>query len=152
MPAAGLEPAIYEFRREKNQAKNISATFDWDKRQIVSRHEGKTENFDLPRGTLDRVSAMYQFMFSAPRSAEVVTWMSQGKKAEQYRYRKVDESAVAIGDMHFETVHYARESKPGESKAELWLAKDRYYLPVRMAFEDSNGMALEQSLVGLHTE
>ena len=150
--SAGLEPALYEFRREKNQAKNLSASFDWDKKQIISRHEGKTENFELPAGTLDRVSAMYQFMFKEPRTSEVITWMSQGKKAEQYRYMKQGEPVMTIGETRYPTVHYARETKPGESRAQLWLAKDRYFIPVKMVFEDSHGIALEQSLVTLHVE
>jgi len=149
---AGLEPARYEFRREKNQAKNLTAQFDWEKKQITSRHDGKTEIFDLPAGTLDRVSSMYQFMFKEPRAAEVITWMSQGKKAEQYRYLKQGEPVLTVGESRFPTVHYAREAQPGESHAQLWLAKDRHFIPVRMVFEDSHGVALEQSLVTLHVE
>jgi hypothetical protein len=150
--STGLEPAQYEFRREKDQAKNLTAIFDWDRQQIVSQHDGKSENFDLPRGTLDRVSAMYQFMFNAPKTPEVLTWMSQGKKAERYVYRKQGEPVLTIGGTRYPTVHYAREAQPGESHAELWLAKNMHYLPVRMVFEDSHGLALEQSLVSLTTE
>lgn len=149
---AGLEPARYEFKREKNQAKNLVAQFDWEKKQIISQHDGKTEVFDLPVGTQDRVSAMYQFMFKPPQTAEVISWMSQGKKAEQYHYLKQGEPVVSIGDSRFPSVHYARETKPGESRAQLWLAKDRNHIPVRMAFEDSHGIALEQSLVSLRVQ
>lgn len=149
---AGLEPALYEFRREKNQAKNLSATFDWEKKQIFSRHDGKTESFDLPAGTLDRVSAMYQFMFREPRTAEVITWMSQGKKAERYRYLKQGDAEVVVGETRFSTVHYARDAQPGESRAQLWLARDRHYIPVKMVFEDSHGVSLEQLLVSLQVE
>jgi hypothetical protein len=143
----GLAPMRYEFKRERDSQKNVSAEFDWTARQIVSRHGGVTEVFALPSGTLDRVSAMYQFMFSAPKADVVVTWMSQGKKAEQYRYRRVGEDVVRVGGRDLATVRFAREAKAGESKAELWLARDFNYLPTKMVFEDTNGLVLEQTLV-----
>lgn len=149
--AGGLEPTAYEFRREKNPNKNINAQFDWAAHRIVSSHNDTTENFDLPAGTLDRVSAMYQFMFAAPRGEQVTTWMSQGKRAEQYVYRKRGESQLRVGDKQFATVHYARDAQAGESRAELWLAKDQFFLPVRMVFDDGN-VSLEQTLVALSTQ
>ncbi|HEX4857993.1 MAG TPA: DUF3108 domain-containing protein [Usitatibacteraceae bacterium] len=147
--AAGLEPEVFESRRERNPARNVRAVFDWAGRQIVSTHDNRTENFDLPAGTLDRISAFYQFMFVAPRGDSVTTWMSQGKKAEQYRYLKRGDDRFVLGNEQLSTVHYVRESVPGDPKAELWLARDRHNLPVRMIFEDSNGMTLEQTLVSL---
>ena len=149
---AGLKPNSYEFTRRDNQKKNISAAYDWDKQQIHSHHSGEDEVFDLPMGTQDRASAMYQFMFNIPRSTEVSLWMSQGKKAEQYRYLKIDEPVLTINNELFATVYYARDARQGESKAHLWLAKDRYYLPVKIVFEDAHGASLEQLLVALHTE
>ena len=150
--SSGIEPALYEFKRQRDSRKNLSSRFDWEKGKILCDHEGQIEPFDLPRGTLDRVSAMYQFMFNAPRTAEVLVRMSQGKQSEQYRYVKQGEPSVKIGDSEYATVHYVRDAKPGESRAELWLAKDRHYLPVRMVFEDSHGISLEQSLVTLDIE
>jgi hypothetical protein len=77
--------------------------------------------------------------------------MSQGKKAERYRYFKQGEPTVEIGEHRYATVHFVRDAKAGESKAQLWLARDHHYLPVRMLFEDTRGLALEQQLVSLQT-
>ncbi len=145
--AAGLEPALYEFRRQSNGAKNISARFDWNVHQIFSQQSSRTESFELPAGTMDRISAMYQFMFNAPRDSRVHTWVSNGKQAELYHYRKKGEPALQIGGQLLATVHYERESEPGRPRAQLWLAKDHHYLPVRAIFEDSRGLSLEQTLV-----
>ncbi len=148
----GLEPASYQLKRQNDQTKNISATFERDKNKIVSHHHNKTEHFDLPAGTVDRISAMYQFAFDAPLTPEVTFWMSQGKEAEQYRYRKQGEPVIKVGDTTFATVHYVRDSAPGRSQAQLWLAKNRYFLPVKMIFQDSHGLELEQTLVDLQTQ
>ena len=150
--AKGLEPASYQLKRQNDQSKNISATFERDKSKIISHHHNKTETFDLPPGTVDRISAMYQFAFDAPLTPEVTFWMSQGKEAEQYRYRKRGEPVIKVGDATFPTVHYVRDSAPGRPQAQLWLAKNRYFLPVRMIFEDSHGLELEQTLVDLQTQ
>ena len=69
--ASGLKPNSYQFVRRNDQTKNISSTFDWNKHQLVSLRNGESESFELPTGTQDRVSAMYQFMFSIPRTIEV---------------------------------------------------------------------------------
>ena len=150
--ASGLRPDSYQFTRRNDQKKNISSVFEWDKQQIVSQHGGESEVFDLPVGTQDRISAMYQFMFNVPRTTEVSVWMSQGKKAERYRYRKLGEPALTVNQESIATVNYEREAKEGESKVNLWLAKRKYYLPVKIIFEDSHGASLEQMLVSLRSE
>jgi hypothetical protein len=147
----GLEPTRYELKRDNDATKHILATFDWSRQQIISTHNNSTESFVLPPGTLDRISAMYQFAFQEPRGDEVQIWMSQGKKAEKYRYIKQGEPFVDAGSQRYATVHFARDVQKGESRAQLWLAKDRFYLPVRMVFEDSRGLSLEQVLVSLQT-
>ena len=149
---AGLKPDSYQFARRNDQQKNISAVFAWGKHQIESRHNDESETFTLPEGTQDRISAMYQFMFNIPRATEVSVWMTQGKQAEQYRYRKVGESVLTVNKENFPTVYYAREAKAGESRVHLWLAKEKYFLPVKIVFEDANGGSLEQVLTALHTE
>ncbi len=152
--SGGLRPNSYHFTRRNNQKKNISAVFDWSKRQILSHHADEDEIFDLPASTQDRVSAMYQFMFNVPRAAEVSLWMSQGKTAELYRYRKMGAPTLLINKESIPTVYYAREAAAGESKVHLWLGtgKDKYYLPVKIVFEDEHGASLEQILVSLYTE
>ncbi len=147
----GLIPERYTFQRERDSQKNLVSVFDWPARQIVASvgGGGRQEAFELPEGTLDRISAMYQFMFQAPKAASVVAWMSQGKKAERYEYRRVGEESISIDGREFKSVRYARVARPGESHAELWLAADLHFLPVKMVFSDDKGLKLEQSLVSV---
>jgi Protein of unknown function (DUF3108) len=149
---AGLEPERYEYRRDRDAAKNLVATFDRMHSRIVSRFADRTENFDLPTGGMDRASAMYQFMFRAPSSETVNTWMSQGKKAEHYRYRLQGEATLHLAGRALRTVQFVRDAAEGESRAKMWLAADLHYLPVKMEFEDSGGLALEQTLVALSVQ
>ncbi len=144
--AAGLQPSLYDFSRKSDESKAVRAKFDYAKKQIFAEFEGRAETFDLPAGTQDRLSSLYQFMFSVPKAEKVKTWMSQGKRAEQYVYAKLGEETLTVNATQYATVHYKREAAPGESQAELWLAKDSHYMPVRIVFTDKKGTTLEQVL------
>lgn len=150
--AGGLQPARYESARESDPSRTLRATFNWEKNIMTSEHDGKTEQVSLQPGTQDRLSVMYQYMLSMPYSPEVRQWMSNGRSVEQYLYRKQADAALKTLAGDFDTVHYSRDAKPGEDKAELWLAKDRYFLPVRIVFEDRKGSRLDQTLVNLSTK
>ena len=146
----GLQPAAFEQVRA-DASRSTYAKFDWDKKDIVSLRNGNTETFDLPDGTQDRLSSMYQFMLAVPRTSQLTVWMSQGKRSEKYVYQKQGEPTIKtpIGD--FATVFYSRDAKEGESKSQLWLAKNKFHLPVRIIFEDKNG-AFEQVLASLSVQ
>ncbi|HET9472108.1 MAG TPA: DUF3108 domain-containing protein, partial [Usitatibacter sp.] len=78
--------------------------------------------------------------------------MSNGRKVELYTYRFVDEQALETPAGRFDTLHYERvTASPKESKAQVWLAKDRFNFPVRVVFDDPKGLRVEQVLVGLET-
>ena len=112
---------------------------------------GATETFDLPEGTQDRLSSMYQFMLAVPRTPQLTVWMSQGKRSEKYVYQKQGEPTIKTPVGDFATVFYARDTIAGESKSQLWLAKNKFHLPVRIIFEDKNG-AFEQVLASLSVQ
>jgi Protein of unknown function (DUF3108) len=147
---AGLQPLRYEYSRN-DPARNVRAAFDWGKKEIRSSHGSTEETFDLPESTQDRLSAMYQFMHAIPRTNSVTAWMSTGKKSERYVYVKKGEPTIKTNAGDFATVAYARDAQAGEAKAQLWLAKDRFHIPVRIIFEDKNG-AFEQVLSKLTYE
>jgi hypothetical protein len=78
--------------------------------------------------------------------------MSNGRKVDVYSYRLVNEERVSTPAGEFDTLHYERvTSSRKESRAEVWLAKDRHNFPVRVVFDNPSGLRLEQSLVALQT-
>jgi hypothetical protein len=145
----GLRPLAYAYRRA-DASRSVRARFDWKKSEIFSEHGDTHETFALPAHTQDRLSSMYQFMLNTPTTDLITTWMSTGKKSERYSYLKQGEPKVSTKAGEFATVHYVRDAHAGESRAELWLAKDHFYLPVRVAYTDKNG-SFEQVLTSLTT-
>ena len=151
--AAGLKPLHFDQRQAKDPKRDVDATFDWKRGTLVSIFGGKTREVELPDGTQDRISLMYQFMHLTPGAGPMSIAMSNGRKVEQYAYRFVEEARISTPAGEFETLHYARvNDDPKESRADVWLAKDRFNFPVRVVFDDPRGLRLEQSLLSLQVE
>ena len=153
--ANGLVPTSFSSKRKKESKRNFVSRFDWASGELIreSQRDGEVERetFELAKGTLDRLASMYQFMMLTPK-ANISTLMTQGKEAEPYRY--VRQGAVTLNTEagEYDALHYARDAKPGESKADVWLAKSKNHVPIRIIFEDSKGVKLEQSLISLALE
>ena len=151
--ASGFTPLVFASSRKNDISRNFTTRFYWAKNEMVREHptDGRMEQetFDLPPGTQDRLSAMYQFMVTSPGIQSVSTNMTQGKNAEKYIYLKQGEPKLTTPAGEFETIHYAREVKLGEAKAQMWLAKTKNFVPVRIIFEDNKGTVLEQTLIDL---
>jgi hypothetical protein len=150
--ARGLQPLEFIQRRQKDADDNIHATFDWNKGVMYSDFRGKNKTVVLPKETQDRLSLLYQFMNLAPREGEVVLPMSNGRNVQFYTYRLVEEVKLTTPAGEFQTLHYERvNTSEREPKAQVWLAKDRFNLPVRVTFDDSKGLRLEQTLIAIES-
>lgn len=151
--ASGFTPLLFASSRKNDTARNFTTRFFWKKNEMVREHQTdgriEQETFNLPPGTQDRLSAIYQFMVISPGKQVVSTNMTQGKNAEKYVYLKQGEPKLTTPAGEFETIHYARDVKQRESKAQMWLAKTKNFVPVRIIFEDSKGTLLEQTLIDL---
>lgn len=148
--AQGLQPLSFSQHRAKTDKGSVSATFDWEHGLMHSQSAGESKDVALPPRTQDRISVMYQFMNLTPGSETVTINMSNGRKVEAYTYRLLDEGPLATPAGEFQALHYERViTSANESRDEVWLARDRFNFPVRMLFDDSKGLRLEQTLVAL---
>ena len=146
----GLQPMEFEQKRAGDASRDIRATFDWDKGVMHSRYKGESREVALPQATQDRLSVMYQFMALLKPNPTVEMNMSNGRKVDRYTYRLVEEVRLATPAGEFDTVHYERVTATArESKAGVWLARDRFNIPVRVVFDDPRGLKLEQVLLQL---
>jgi hypothetical protein len=147
-----LQPLKFAETRVKDPQRSVNAVFDWEQGVLQSQFKGETSQVALPRETQDRLSMMYQFMNIAPRAGNFVIVMSNGRKVEHYTYRLVDEVRIKTPAGEFDTFHFARVTYgPKESRAEVWLAKERDNFPVKVVFDDPKGLRLEQDLVALQS-
>jgi len=149
---AGLQPLVFEQRRAGDPSRDIRATFDWKNRLLHSQYRGEAKDVELPPGTQDRLSILYQFMNLPPGEDRVHMHMSNGRKVELYTYVKTEEARLKTPAGDFETQRFERVTDgERQSKAQVWVAKDRFNIPVRIVFDDPNGLSLEQTLFELRT-
>jgi hypothetical protein len=147
----GLQPLVYEDLRT-NPGDSVRLTFDWAKHVLVTKRAGKEESEPLARGALDRLSFLYQFMWvNRPEGYKVE--MSGGRKLETFQFRKAGEPVLKTPAGTFETVHLERiRANDREDRAQIWLAKEKGNVPVRIWFESAAGIVLDQTIVELKTK
>jgi hypothetical protein len=146
--SAGLQPLEFVQRRTNDSKRDLKTNFAWDKGIVSTMLHGEKSQVSLPRDTQDRLSAMYQFLHLPSYGPTLAMPMVMGRRVDQYNYRLVDEGKVSTPAGEFETLHYTRVTeKPGDTKVDVWLAKDRFKFPVRAIFDDPKGFRLEQTLV-----
>lgn len=149
---SGLQPLHFEHHRGRRTDKKIVADFDWVKGQASYTHDGNTENAAIPTGMQDRLSLMYQFMFLSLKNPALSVNMSNGKKVTQYEYLRDGEESLRTKAGTFQTVRFSRKRLPGDDGTEVWLAKDRYQIPVKVVIEEEKGGRMEQVLTKLSTQ
>ncbi|MEO7743280.1 MAG: DUF3108 domain-containing protein [Usitatibacter sp.] len=149
----GLKPLRFEQKRARDPRRDVDATFDWERAVMRSTFRGESSEVPLPADTQDRLSLMYQFMRARAVEGAMKVPMANGRKVEIYTYRLVREERITTPAGEFDTMHFERvTSTPNESRADVWLAKDRFNFPVRIVFDDPKGFRLDQMLVLLHTK
>lgn len=153
LTAQGLVPMHFELHQGDSARKSLIADFDWAKTTLNMQVKGKTKTAILEAGTQDLASYTYQFMFTPPLKNEVNVALTTGKKLNQYQY-KVAERGVLLdaANVQYKTTHLVSTKAEDESKKQLWLAENQYYLLVRYRQLDENGATLEQTLTKIHVE
>lgn len=144
----GLKPQLFSQRRGKNESKTLLADFRWEEGILTMTNGGKSERHDLRPNTLDRLSLLYQFLFSPPTPGETELFLATGKKLARYSYRTVGEERIKTRNGYVNTVHIAKIASGNESTYDIWLDKDRFYFPVKIIAGDE-GKKIEQVLRSL---
>ena len=150
--AGGLQPFAYNEHRQKDSKRDLKSEFDWKNGVMRTWLHGENTEVALPSETQDRISMMYQFMNMKHFGETIVVPMADRRKVELFTYKLVDEGRIATPAGEFATRHYQRVvNNPRDTKADVWLAKDRYNFPVRIVLDDPKGFRLEQTIEALDT-
>jgi len=142
----GLQPLLFNHRRENDASKDSSAEFDWKNGRITLIHQSQRETTALPQGTQDRLSAMYQFMFLPLKDGALDFQMTNGHKLDSYHYAIARGASLDTPAGKFGTLYLDSQPKAGERRTEIWLATQQHQLPCKMVITESNGDRLIQVL------
>ena len=142
----GLRPLEFEDRRTgRNSAR---AGFDWSAKTLTLKYKGEPSTQPLPAAAHDQLSYLYSFAFKQPGSQPFTVNVSDGRGISAHVYRAAGRERLKTAAGEFETLRIVRHKEaPGDRGAELWLAVDRYFLPVRIVLTEKQGVRLEQTAV-----
>lgn len=149
--ANGLQPKHFEQHQGDNEKRSVYADFDWDANRLNLKNKGHVMSEPLMKGTQDLLSFLYQWMFSPPAADEINWPVTTGKKLRVYHYKVLGQNEdMTVEAGQFKVVHLinaGNDEKGGEK--EFWLAKDRFYLPIKIIQRDEAGNVIEQTLTSI---
>lgn len=147
---SGLLPEHFSGNNGNNDARQVTAEFDWPQERLTLKYDDRTETAALPPGTQDRVSLMYQFMFTAfDKLSQLDVAMTNGRKIDQYRYAITAGVDIDTPLGRMQTLHLVKKRQPGESAAEVWLAPLHHFFPVKVLIVEKDGSHYEQIITRL---
>ncbi|MBK5103669.1 MAG: DUF3108 domain-containing protein [Burkholderiales bacterium] len=146
---AGLRPL--EYREQRGDRPASVAKFDWTGKTLTQEHDGKSETTNMVLPLQDRLSFVYNFAFqSSPDlkpGKEIRITVTDGRGLSRFLYKVAGQETLKTPAGEFETVHLVKQRENNEDKAtELWFARDRYYLPVRVLVIEKDGVRIDQML------
>lgn len=128
----GLHPAEFEDRRPGRDSRRV--TFD---------PAGAGQALQQQ----DRLSFIWNFAFVPPR-AEAAVRIADGKSIAAHVYVPAGRERVRVPAGEFDALKLVRKKERSDDRsAEIWLATDRSYLPVRMLVTEKDGTRLDQVAV-----
>lgn len=146
----GLRPHTFDGMRGTRDARRVHADFDWAAAELKLAHDGRSETVALPEGTQDRLSAMYQFLFLAPEQLKNLSFaMTNGRKIDQYHYVIGPDTSLNTPLGAIAVIHLVKRHAADETATEIWLARERNLLPVKMRIVEDDGDRYEQVITTL---
>jgi hypothetical protein len=146
----GLKPEFYSYQYGNDAKKLQTANFNWND-GILHMHTYKGDSSaNLPAGTQDFLSFMYQFMYTPPLETMQIT-MTNGKRLRTYSYSFEGEETITTKLGELKAIHLLKSSGD-EEKTEIWLATDYQYLPVKIRKTEKDGAVIEQVVANIQTE
>jgi hypothetical protein len=138
----GLQPL--EYRDERSGRRTARARFDWQGRTATLQYKGDPRVLPLPPDASDRLAFLFDFAFSPPPAGEVSFQLFDGRGKSQHVYVVEHTERLTTPAGQFEALKLVRRN--GHEIAEIWLAVERSYLPLRVRVTEKDGARLDQVL------
>ncbi len=144
--AQGLRPLEYSDERTGRDSERVH--FDWNAKTVTYQYKGAPTTIPLPAHPTDDLAALFGFAFRAPAEAVVMQDVVNGRGISDRIFRQEGRETIATPAGQFDALKFVRRKDNGE-RAEIWLAADHGYLPVRVLVVDRKGTRLDQVLTRL---
>lgn len=144
----GLRPSRFSDQRGKKIPS--TATFDWENDFLVIQHKNQERKEALPIGTLDRLSLLYNYIFTPLDGEFVDLHVTDGRDLQQVRY-SIEKETLETPVGKLETIVLTKQlEKNDKMKRKIWLATNHHMLPVRIITTEKDGLELEKMVTGIN--
>lgn len=150
--ANGLEPEFFSDQRGPSEDKTFSSQFDREHQTLTYGRASDMTTVSLPPETQDLLSLAYQLSLRAPFTGIVQLSMTNGRKVGPYRYQVIGEEILETELGKLQTLHLSKVHQPGDEGADVWLAKDHQYLPVKIRLTDRKDGVAEQIVTAIRAK
>jgi Protein of unknown function (DUF3108) len=145
LTAQGLRPDRYSLQRGTADRTETLA-FDWDKLSAVQHYQGVNLQIGMVPGTQDQVSFLHQLPFVLAGESPFSLVIATPRKTEFYEVQVVGMETVRTDAGDIPALHVRRAAREDASSMDVWLARDLYYLPIKLKLRDNKGNLFEQVL------
>ncbi len=134
-----------EFFDERSGRDTARAWFDWKAMTLTMQYKGERKSEPLFPDGQDRLSFLLALSL-LPGKAQTVTFhIADGKGISHHSYRVVGSERIKTPVGDFDTVRVERVRAPNDKDtADLWLAAELGYIPVRLLDVEKDGSRYEQ--------
>lgn len=133
-----------EFFDERSGRDTARAWFDWKKQTLTMQYKGNKGVEPLPPNAQDRLSFLFALSLLPGSQSDSVSYsIADGKGLSRHTYKLAGRERVKTPVGEFDAVKAVRQGNDRES-AEVWLAPQYSYIPIRLVVIDKDGTRLEQ--------
>jgi hypothetical protein len=132
-----------EFFDERSGRDTARAWFDWNAQTLTMQYTGNRASEPLPPNAQDRLSFLFALTL-LPGNGESVSYsIADGKGLSRHTYKLAGRERVRVPAGEFEAIKATRQGDDRET-AELWLAVQRNFIPVRLLVVEKDGNRYDQ--------
>ena len=148
--AAGLRPL--SFAVERGGRRREWSEFDWAKAEVALYRDGKARFAELSPGDQDVLTLWHQIAMAKPLQGATELTVVTGKSAALSRVEQLADETVEVPAGRFRARRLRVAAIDGSLTLDVWLARDRHQLPVRIRMRDRKGEILDQQARSIEIE
>ncbi|WP_374340935.1 DUF3108 domain-containing protein [Azonexus sp.] len=142
----GLQPASFRTLKNGRETKE-NAHFDWSTASVSLDWNGKVES--VSPGAQDMLSLNYQLAYLKNPAGGARIGVASGRRYRTHELDSLGEEEIDTPLGRFRTLHLRAA---GDTLTEIWIALDRFRLPVKIRYTDRQGDRYVQVATELGTE
>ncbi|HUQ74028.1 MAG TPA: DUF3108 domain-containing protein [Burkholderiales bacterium] len=132
-----------EFFDERSGRDTARAWFDWTAQTLTMQYKGNRASEPLPPNAQDRLSFLFALTLLPGNGDSVSYSIADGKGLSRHTYKLGGRERISVPVGEFEAIKVTRQGDDRET-AELWLAVQRNFVPLRLLVVEKDGNRYDQ--------